>query len=116
MSSSFSGLFGSNIKDVSPKRSSTSNTTTNVLSSTIKHSSTDDQMTSTMSTDENLLLERSKDDNRFEAYGWSLPSKDQLKLSDIDGQIQVNVPIPVYCRPMFNTNDKTQVKIEFFFQ
>ena len=49
------------------------------------------------------------DDNRLQAYGWSLSSKNQLKLSEVNGKVQVNVPVPVYCRPIFNTNDTTQV-------
>jgi hypothetical protein len=49
------------------------------------------------------------DDNRLQAYGWSLSSKSQLKLADVNGKVQVNVPVPVYCRPIFNTTDKTQV-------
>ena len=49
------------------------------------------------------------DDNRLQAYGWSLSSRNQLKLSEINGKVQVNVPVPVYCRPIFNTNDTTQV-------
>jgi hypothetical protein len=110
---SFSGLFGSNTKDVSPKRSTTS-----------KHSSTTDQIAPTKSTDEILSSERSvnerfeyflliiffnirdisatEDDTRFEVYGWSLSSVS-------DEKVQANVPVPVYCRPVFNTNDKTQV-------
>ncbi len=51
------------------------------------------------------------DDNRLQAYGWSLSSKNQLKLSEINGKVQVNVPVPVYCRPIFTANDTTQVKL-----
>jgi hypothetical protein len=49
------------------------------------------------------------DDNRLQAYGWSLSSKNQLKLSEVNGKVQVNVPVPVYCRPIFTANDITQV-------
>lgn len=52
------------------------------------------------------------DDTRLQAYGWSLSSKNQLKLSEINGKVQVNVPVPVYCRPIFNSNDTTQVILE----
>jgi hypothetical protein len=31
----------------------------------------------------------------------------------MDGKVQVNIPVPVYCRPIFNTNDTTQVKITY---
>lgn len=50
-----------------------------------------------------------QDDSRLQAYGWSLSSKNQLKLSEVNGKVQVNVPVPVYCRPIFKTNDVTQV-------
>ncbi|CAF0875572.1 unnamed protein product [Didymodactylos carnosus] len=50
-----------------------------------------------------------KDDSRVQAYGWSLPSKNQLKLSELNGKVHVNVPVPVYCRPIYNTNDLTQI-------
>ena len=94
---SFSGLFGSNTKDISPKRLTTSKT-----------SSITDQIAPTKTTDEILSTERSvsesvpEDDTRFEVYGWSLSSAS-------DEKVQANVPVPVYCRPVFNTNDKTQV-------
>ncbi len=116
LSFSFSGLFGSsNTKDALPKRSTT-----------VKHSSISDQIAPTKSTEEILSSERSinerfeyflliiffdflynsatvpEDDTRFEVYGWSLSSTS-------DEKIQANVPVPVYCRPVFNTNDKTQV-------
>lgn len=56
------------------------------------------------------------DGSRYQAYGWSLPSQNHLKVSNINGKSQVNVPVPVYCQPMFNTNDKTQVKENFYCQ
>lgn len=49
------------------------------------------------------------DDTRLQAYGWSLSSKNQLKLSEVNGKVQVNVPVPVYCRPLFTATDFTQV-------
>ena len=52
------------------------------------------------------------DDTRLQAYGWSLSSKNQLKLSEVNGKVQVNVPVPVYCRPLFTAHDQTQVNSE----
>ncbi|CAF0757257.1 unnamed protein product [Adineta ricciae] len=133
----FSGLFGTGVKEVPPKRIATTNLSP---SSTLKSSSTNDRISAISSrhehvaTDESLPLDRSisesavvvdtpkqsssarrgssiliNDDNRLQAYGWSLSSKNQLKLSEINGKVQVNVPVPVYCRPIFNTNDTTQI-------
>ncbi|CAF1621565.1 unnamed protein product, partial [Adineta ricciae] len=133
----FSGLFGTGVKEVPPKRIATTNLSS---SSTLKSSSTNDHISAISSrhepvaTDESLPLDRSisesavvvdtpkqsssarrgssiliNDDNRLQAYGWSLSSKNQLKLSEINGKVQVNVPVPVYCRPIFNTNDTTQI-------
>ncbi|CAF1496096.1 unnamed protein product [Rotaria sordida] len=116
----FSGLFGSTAKDVSPKRAITTTTTTNLSSSTgtlLKHSPiNDNQIETARTTNKNPPSERpinesvvidpvqkssstrqdnsisTDDDNRFQAY------------------VQVNVPIPIYNQPIFNTNDITQVK------
>ncbi|CAF1491332.1 unnamed protein product [Rotaria sordida] len=134
----FSGLFGSTAKDVSPKRAITTTTTTNLSSSTgtlLKHSPiNDNQIESARTTNKNHPSERpinesvvidpvqkssstrqdnsilTDDDNRFQAYGWILSSKNHLKSSNINGKVQVNVPIPIYNQPIFNTNDITQVK------
>ncbi|CAF1037580.1 unnamed protein product [Rotaria sp. Silwood1] len=133
----FSGLFGSTAKDTSPKRAITTTTTTNLSTATetsMKHSSiNDDQIGSTITTNKNTPLERSinesaavdllqksvathhdnsivkDDDNRFQAYDWILPSKNHLKISNINGKIQVNVPVPIYNQSIFNTNDTTQI-------
>ncbi|CAF1328704.1 unnamed protein product [Rotaria sordida] len=133
----FSGLFGSTAKDVSPKRAITTTTTTNLSSSTgtlLKHSPiNDNQIESARTTNKNLPSERpinesvvidpvqkssstrqdnsisTDDDNRFQAYGWILSSKNHLKSSNINGKVQVNVPIPIYNQPIFNTNDITQI-------
>ncbi|CAF1286084.1 unnamed protein product [Adineta steineri] len=135
----FSGLFGTGVKDVPPKRIATTNLSSSTM---IKHSPTNDQIAPINNkqetvTDETLPLDRSisesaviidtprqsassstarrsnsiliNDDNRLQAYGWSLSSKNQLKLSEVNGKVQVNVPVPVYCRPIFNTNDTTQI-------
>ncbi|CAF3435313.1 unnamed protein product [Rotaria sp. Silwood1] len=137
MSVFFSGLFGTGVKDIPPKRTATTNLSS--LSTTVKRSPTNDQITPIINrlentTDETHPLERSisdsttvidmpkqssstrqsssiliNDDNRLQAYGWSLSSKNQLKLSEVNGKVQVNVPVPVYCRPIFNTNDTTQI-------
>ncbi|CAF1486854.1 unnamed protein product, partial [Rotaria sordida] len=133
----FSGLFGSTAKDVSPKRAITTTTTTNLSSSTgtlLKHSPiNDNQIESARTTNKNPPSERpinesvvidpvqkssstrqdnsisTDDDNRFQAYGWILSSKNHLKSSNINGKVQVNVPIPIYNQPIFNTNDITQI-------
>ncbi|CAF4127988.1 unnamed protein product, partial [Rotaria sp. Silwood2] len=133
----FSGLFGAGVKDIPPKRTATTNLST--LPTTVKRSSTNDQIAPIINkqentTDETHPLERSisnstsivdmpkqssstrqnssiliNDDNRLQAYGWSLSSKNQLKLSEINGKVQINVPVPVYCRPIFNSSDTTQI-------
>ncbi|CAF4710568.1 unnamed protein product, partial [Rotaria magnacalcarata] len=132
----FSGLFGTGVREVPPKRTATTNLST---LPTVKRSSTNDQLSPVAhkqesTTEENRPIERSasestsiasiskqtptghqnssiliNDDTRLQAYGWSLSSKSQLKLSEINGKVQVNVPVPVYCRPIFNTNDTTQI-------
>ncbi|CAF2072860.1 unnamed protein product [Rotaria magnacalcarata] len=132
----FSGLFGTGVREAPPKRTATTNLST---LSTVKRSSTNDQLSPVAhkqesTTEENRPIERSasestsiasiskqtptghqnssiliNDDTRLQAYGWSLSSKSQLKLSEINGKVQVNVPVPVYCRPIFNTNDTTQI-------
>lgn len=48
--------------------------------------------------------------SRFQAHGWSLPSQNYLKSSNINGKTQVNVPVLTYFQPLFDTNDKTQVR------
>ncbi|GFN79414.1 C-jun-amino-terminal kinase-interacting protein 4-like [Plakobranchus ocellatus] len=45
-----------------------------------------------------------KDDGRMQAYGWSLPAKFTTHIPrDTPGKSQVPVPVPVYCRPLFET-------------
>ncbi|KAK3757539.1 hypothetical protein RRG08_032707 [Elysia crispata] len=45
-----------------------------------------------------------KDDGRMQAYGWSLPAKFTTHVPrDTPGKSQVPVPVPVYCRPLFDT-------------
>ena len=53
----------------------------------------------------------SADDPRHEVYGWSVSSR--------ASETATNVPVPIHCRPIFNTDDQTQVKhslrmIDFF--
>ncbi|XP_059147421.1 C-Jun-amino-terminal kinase-interacting protein 4-like isoform X13 [Physella acuta] len=44
-----------------------------------------------------------KDDGRMQAYGWSLPTKFISHTpKDTSGKSQVPVPVPVYCRPLFD--------------
>ncbi|KAK0060740.1 C-Jun-amino-terminal kinase-interacting protein 4, partial [Biomphalaria pfeifferi] len=51
-----------------------------------------------------------KDDGRMQAYGWSLPTKFTTHVSkDTPGKSQVPVPVPVYCRPLFE--NQTEWKI-----
>ncbi|CAF0938159.1 unnamed protein product [Adineta ricciae] len=115
----FSGLFGTNAKESPMKRSNPS--------TSIQRSLTHDQIAPVSLTNENYLSEQSVDEssstakpspmkrsdtdenNRFEAYGWSISSKNQVHSSDHDGKLQVNVPMPIYCRPIFNINDSTQI-------
>ncbi|CAF3542225.1 unnamed protein product [Rotaria sordida] len=137
-SSSFSGLFGASVKDIPPKRTATTNLSslsTTITRSPTNDQITPIINRQENTTDETHPLERSisesttvidipkqsssstrrsssiliNDDNRLQAYGWSLSSKNQLKLSEINGRVQVNVPVPVYCRPIFHTNDTTQI-------
>ncbi|CAF2142147.1 unnamed protein product [Rotaria magnacalcarata] len=124
----FSGLFGTTGKETSPKRSISSTTTTNLSSSaetSMKQNSPKHQTASATTTSNNesnvVPLEKSSapsrndnsnltdEANRFQAYGWTLPSKDYLKSSTINGKIQMNVPVPTFCQPIFSSNDKTQI-------
>ncbi|XP_060073344.1 C-Jun-amino-terminal kinase-interacting protein 4-like isoform X2 [Ylistrum balloti] len=45
-----------------------------------------------------------KDDGRLQAYGWSLPAKFQPSLPNREtpSKSHVPVPVPVYCRPLFD--------------
>ncbi|BFZ15188.1 hypothetical protein BsWGS_18229 [Bradybaena similaris] len=45
-----------------------------------------------------------KDDGRMQAYGWSLPAKfTSHAQKDTSSKSQVPVPVPVYCRPLFDS-------------
>ena len=52
-----------------------------------------------------------KDDGRMQAYGWSLPAKFTTHVPrDTPGKSQVPVPVPVYCRPLFDTQKGWKVR------
>lgn len=53
-----------------------------------------------------------KDDGRMQAYGWSLPAKfTSHAQKDISGKSQVPVPVPVYCRPLFDNQTGWKVRM-----
>ena len=52
-----------------------------------------------------------KDDGRMQAYGWSLPSKLQTGTVKESSRIQVPVPVPVYCRPLFEKDTEMKVTL-----
>ena len=55
------------------------------------------------------LLSRSSpaDDPRREVYGWSVSTRASAQSAESVN----NIPVPIHCRPIFNTQDETQVKI-----
>lgn len=48
-----------------------------------------------------------KEDGRMQAYGWSLPSKASLEKSSANTSI--TVPVPVYCRPLFEHDNNLKL-------
>lgn len=51
-----------------------------------------------------------KDDGRLQAYGWSLPAKFQaVPNRESSAKSQVPVPVPVYCRPLFDKDSGLKV-------
>jgi c-Jun-amino-terminal kinase-interacting protein 4 len=48
-----------------------------------------------------------KEEGRIQAYGWSLPSNNQSNLSYSKNTVStpVSVPVPVYCRPLFDDRE-----------
>ncbi|KAL8585682.1 hypothetical protein ACOMHN_053180 [Nucella lapillus] len=50
-----------------------------------------------------------KDDGRMQAYGWSLPAKFTSLPREASTRSHVAVPVPVYCRPLFE--DEVGIKI-----
>lgn len=52
-----------------------------------------------------------KDDGRMQAYGWSLPAKFQPQVPTASQtKSSVPVPVPVYCRPLLDTEQGIKVK------
>ncbi len=60
----------------------------------------------------------SKEDGRMQAYGWSLPSKSSLALSNTNDSstltksssaAAITVPVPVYCRPLFEHDNNLKM-------
>ena len=50
-----------------------------------------------------------KEDGRMQAYGWSLPSKSSLDSPKLSPTISVPVPVPVYCRPLFEQDNNLKL-------
>jgi len=50
-----------------------------------------------------------KEDGRMQAYGWSLPSKSSLDSPKSSPTISVPVPVPVYCRPLFEQDNNLKL-------
>jgi hypothetical protein len=46
-------------------------------------------------------LETVREDGRMQAYGWSLPYKNSPKEASKESVLNISVPVPVYCRPLF---------------
>lgn len=56
-----------------------------------------------------------KDDGRVQAYGWSLPAKNPSPSKNTNQQSEASktplmgVPVPIYCRPLFEKEAGTKV-------
>ena len=50
-----------------------------------------------------------KDDGRLQAYGWSLPAKFTPLPREPSSRSHVSVPVPVYCRPLYD--DELGIKV-----
>lgn len=57
-----------------------------------------------------------KDESRMQAYGWSLPSKSKSKSNDSQSSnsgtknnLAFSVPVPVYCRPLFENDSNLKL-------
>lgn len=48
-----------------------------------------------------------KEEGRMQAYGWSLPSKASLDVAKANTTI--TVPVPVYCRPLFEQDNNLKL-------
>lgn len=72
-------------------------------------SSASSSSSSSSSTNSKLLIDRKKlesvrEDGRMQAYGWSLPYKNREVAGAAtakDPVLNISVPVPVYCRPLF---------------
>jgi len=50
-----------------------------------------------------------KEDGRMQAYGWSLPSKATLDANKSTSSTAITVPVPVYCRPLFEQDNNLKL-------
>ena len=51
----------------------------------------------------------SKEEGRVQAYGWSLPSNKSNLKQDSNTKFAVSVPVPVYCRPLFEEQNNLKL-------
>ncbi len=51
----------------------------------------------------------SKEEGRVQAYGWSLPSNKSNIKQDTNSKFAVSVPVPVYCRPLFEEQNNLKL-------
>lgn len=55
-------------------------------------------------------LESTREEGRMQAYGWSLPSKNTTPQSTLN----ITVPVPVYCRPLFKDENNLKLSCASF--
>ena len=67
--------------------------------------STNQQKITTSETQKSI----SKEDGRMQAYGWSLPSKASLDVNKQLSSTAITVPVPVYCRPLFEQDNNLKL-------
>ena len=51
----------------------------------------------------------SREEGRVQAYGWSLPSNKSNLKQDGNSKFTVSVPVPVYCRPLFEEQNSLKL-------
>ncbi len=51
----------------------------------------------------------SREEGRVQAYGWSLPSNKSNLKQDLNTKFTVSVPVPVYCRPLFEEQNNLKL-------
>ena len=51
----------------------------------------------------------SREEGRVQAYGWSLPSNKSNIKQDTSSKFTVSVPVPVYCRPLFEEQNNLKL-------